>query len=259
MSSTKLSGMLLIVICTLGVFVTSARAQLGTIDMKVYFTFSGPVEIPGATLPAGKYLFHLADPTSGRQVLQVQSADGKRVHGMFFSMPVQRPSPPNDAEVRFMETASGSPAVISTLWYAGEQTGRELIYPREQALRIAKTTNVPVLTTKSNTAKAEDAKTGELTRVSSSGQETNVAANASAAEPGGRLQRNDAPVAETMPAARAATPVATAGQTSTQSGRATPARSSLPETAGNAPFMLMLGVGLFTVTVALRLSRTGWM
>src|SRR6266576_2025617 len=102
MSSTKLSRMLLMVICALGVFVTSAFAQLPqTVDKKVYFTFSGPVEIPGATLPAGKYLFHLADPDSGRQVLQVQSGDGKKVYGMFFSIPAQRPSAPEEAEVRF--------------------------------------------------------------------------------------------------------------------------------------------------------------
>src|SRR6478752_3886721 len=154
MSRTKLSRLLLFLICAVGVLASSAFAQ--TIDKKVYFTFSGPVEIPGATLPAGKYLFHLADPDSGRQVLQVQSADGKRVYGMFFSMAVQRPTAPDEAEVRFMETASGSPAVISTLWYAGERTGRELIYPRQQALRIAKSTNTPVLSTKTETKKAED-------------------------------------------------------------------------------------------------------
>src|SRR4026207_2280124 len=106
MSSTKLSRALLGVACSIGLLATSAAGQ--TIDKKVYFTFAGPVEIPGATLPAGKYLFHLADPDSGRQVLQVQSADGKKVFGMFFSLPAQRPSPPNDAEVRFLEAASGS-------------------------------------------------------------------------------------------------------------------------------------------------------
>jgi hypothetical protein len=233
--------LLLFLICAVGMLASSAFAQ--TIDKKVYFTFSGPVEIPGATLPAGKYLFHLADPDSGRQVLQVQSADGKRVYGMFFSMPVQRPTAPDEAEVRFMETASGSPAVISTLWYAGERTGRELIYPRQQALRIAKSTNTPVLSTKTETKKAEDVKTADLTRVSPAGADADFAANATAAEPSGRLQRDDV-VAQT-------TPVATSGRT--------PARSRLPQTASNLPLVLMFAVGLFAATVALRVMRTGWM
>jgi len=241
----KLGKVLLILLSVVTLLSTNAFAQ--TIDKKVYFTFSGPVEIPGSTLPAGKYLFHLADPDSGRQVLQVQSADGKKVYGMFFSMPAQRPTPPDEAEVRFMETASGSPAVISTLWYAGERTGRELIYPREQALRIAKTTNVAVLTTKSRTTKAEDVKTGDLARVSPSGQDTEFAEN-STAMPAGRLQRNDV-VAET-------TPVATNGQTSTPVARTTPARSRLPQTASDTPMLLMVGLGCFAGALALRLSRT---
>jgi uncharacterized surface anchored protein len=165
------------------------------------------------------------------------------VYGMFFSTPVQRPTAPDEAEVRFMETASGSPAVISTLWYAGERTGRELIYPRQQALRIAKSTNTSVLTTKTETKKAEDVKTTELSRVSPAGADAEFAANAAAAEPSGRLQRDDV-VAQT-------TPVATSGRT--------PVRSSLPQTASNIPFVLMFGIGLFTASVALRLMRTGSM
>src|SRR5262245_35115869 len=227
---SKLGKVLLILLSAVALLTSNAFAQ--TIDKKVYFTFSGPVEIPGTTLPAGKYLFHLADPDSGRQVLQVQSADGKKVYGMFFSMPVQRPSPPDEAEVRFMETASAAPAVISTLWYAGERGGRELIYPREQALRIAKSTSTAVLTTKSETTKVEDVKSGDLTRVTATGQDTDLAQNTTAAEPGGRLQRDDRPVAQTAPGPTAAAPVATAGQ-STPSRRTPPARSSLPQTASN--------------------------
>src|SRR5262245_11692234 len=241
---SKLGKVLLILLSAVALLTSNAFAQ--TIDKKVYFTFSGPVEIPGTTLPAGKYLFHLADPDTGRQVLQVQSADGKKVYGMFFSMPAQRPTPPDEAEVRFMETASGSPAVISTLWYAGERSGRELIYPREQALRIAKTTNAAVLTTKASTTKAGDVKTGDLTRVSPSGQNTEFAENSST-EPAGRLQRNDV-VAET-------TPVATGGQTPSPVRRTTPARSRLPQTASNTPMLLMLGLGCFAAAVVLRLSR----
>jgi hypothetical protein len=239
----KLGKMLLIGMSVVALCATSAVAQ--TIDKKVYFTFSGPVEIPGATLPAGKYLFHLADPDSGRQVLQVQSADGKKVYGMFFSMPVQRPTAPDEAEVRFMETASGSPAVISTLWYAGERTGRELIYPREQAIRIAKTTNVAVLTTKTSTTKAGDVKSGDLIRVTPSGQDTEFAENSATTEPAGRLE-HETPVAET--------PVATSGQSPV--ARTTPARSTLPRTASDTPMLLMLGLGFFLAALALRLSRT---
>jgi hypothetical protein len=44
-------------------------------DKRTTFTFSGPVALPGITLPAGQYLFRLADPSGDRKVVQVLSAD----------------------------------------------------------------------------------------------------------------------------------------------------------------------------------------
>ena len=35
-----------------------------------YLTFSGPVQLPGITLPAGTYRFELADPDSSRRVIR---------------------------------------------------------------------------------------------------------------------------------------------------------------------------------------------
>ena len=52
----------------------SALAQ--TADHRTYFTFSTPVTLPGVTLPAGRYLFRLADPNSSRKVISVLSEDG---------------------------------------------------------------------------------------------------------------------------------------------------------------------------------------
>ena len=40
-------------------------------NKKTILTFSGPVAIPGATLPAGSYVFKLADLQGNRHVVQV--------------------------------------------------------------------------------------------------------------------------------------------------------------------------------------------
>src|SRR5258708_5859536 len=58
---------------------TAVKAAAQTSDERTYFTFSAPVEIPGVGLAPGKYLFHLADTNGSRDVVQVLSADGKRV------------------------------------------------------------------------------------------------------------------------------------------------------------------------------------
>jgi len=260
---------MLLLACAVSVMCATASAQ--TWDKKVYFTFSGPVEIPGVTLQAGRYLFHLADPDSGRQVLQVQSADGRRVYGMFFAIPVERTEPSDQPEVRFMEAPAGAPPAISTVWWGGEKTGRELIYPKDQAVRIAKNTNSSVLTTTAKTTKTDEAKSGDLTRVSPSGQDTAFAQNAQAQAPTGRSQRGErdaTPVAQTpvpdavsrttpvagttSPRPAGATPVGTAGQTP---ARATPARHRLPQTATEMPSVLLLGIGFLGTAAVMGFSR----
>src|ERR1700682_635368 len=56
-----------------GMSVATAFAQ--TPDKRTLFTFSGPVTMPGVTLPAGQYMFRLADPSTSAKVVQVLSAD----------------------------------------------------------------------------------------------------------------------------------------------------------------------------------------
>jgi hypothetical protein len=55
---------------------TAAPASAKNFDERVFFTFSAPIELPGVALPAGKYIFRLADPTSSHNVVQVLSGDG---------------------------------------------------------------------------------------------------------------------------------------------------------------------------------------
>src|ERR1700704_4849204 len=132
--------------CLMG---ASGSAQ--TYDKRTVFTFSGPVALPGVTLPAGQYLFRLADPASSRKVVQVLSADGKTPYGMFFSLPAERFEAASTPEVQFMETAAGKPAAIKVWWYPGERTGYEFLYPKDQARRLAEGARQPIPTTEAQT------------------------------------------------------------------------------------------------------------
>jgi hypothetical protein len=67
--------MCVVVIALLAPF-TASPASAQNFDERVFFTFSGPVELPGVALPAGKYIFRLPDPTSTHNVVQVLSGDG---------------------------------------------------------------------------------------------------------------------------------------------------------------------------------------
>jgi hypothetical protein len=118
----------------------SARpAQASDFDKLTYVTVSGPVEIPGVALPAGTYIFKLADPDTGNRVVQVLSKDSKTVYATFFSLPETRPAPTGETIVTLHEggMATGSPDAIKAWFYPGETTGFEFVYPREQAKKAA--------------------------------------------------------------------------------------------------------------------------
>ena len=127
-------------------FTLNARAQdLNPLE-KTYLTFSGPVELPGMTLPAGTYTFKLAD-TAGRNVVQVLSQDEMTVHGQFLFVQANRTEPTGETVVTFRETAEGATPAVQYWYYPGETIGKELVYPKDQAMRIAARTNSTVLST----------------------------------------------------------------------------------------------------------------
>ena len=195
-------------------------------DKRTYFTFSGPVAIPGVTLPAGKYLFRLADASS-RNVVQILSADGKTPYAMFFIYRAERPEPAPNPEVRFMETAAAMPSAIHTWWYPGERSGYEFVYPKEQARLLAKGTGQPVLATLAETTPTPETPAPELARISPAGQETPVVAEAAPipAAPTGRAQ-----------AGELAPPSIAIAQPTQQ------ARASLPKTGSRTPLVVLAGL-----------------
>ena len=104
---SKLVAFLTLAVLTLSI---ASRAEAQPADYRTYFSFSAPVTLPGITLPAGKYIFRLADPASSRKVINVLSADGKKSLAMLHTIPNQAMKAPKDAEIRFMETSAKVPA-----------------------------------------------------------------------------------------------------------------------------------------------------
>jgi hypothetical protein len=275
MLSTRIFGLA----CAVAVFVCLMAAPVSAQphDKRTLFTFSGPVTLPGVTLPAGQYLFRVADPNSSAKIVQVLNADGTRPYGLFFTIPAERLEPASSPEVRFMETASGMPAAIRTWWYPGERRGYEFIFPKEQARRLARGANQPVLTTDAQTTTTEQTNTAELSRVGSSGQETDVSESAApaATTPTGTTQEGQIassslsiatptiPAVGTVPVpastASSQTPSTqpTSGQTNAVRSRsARVARTQLPRTASQLPLFAMIGTVTLLSAASLRYWRT---
>jgi hypothetical protein len=123
--------------------VTPARADEN--DKLTYLTFSKSVQLPGKTLPAGRYRVQLADTQESRRVIKVQSDDGKKQLAMLLSVPNQLRDAPKDPVVMFKETAQGEPDAVKSFNYPGERIGYEFVYPKAQALVIAHRTHDKVL------------------------------------------------------------------------------------------------------------------
>jgi len=247
------SRKLIPVICAGVIGIASiAAAQLP--DRRTIFTFSGPVSIPGATLPAGRYVFRLAEPGTSSRVVQVFSADGKKPFGLFFSHPAERAEPARDPEVRFLETGKGVPAAIKTWWYPGERTGFEFVYPKEQARRLAQGAKESVLTTKAASTTTDKDNTANLARISPTGEESNVG-DAAATAPTGVAQQGA--VADTSINFASPGPAA-ASQAPAQTGTiARNTRTGLPGTASSLPMFGMIGVLAIAAATALRFWRQG--
>ena len=101
----------------LGVLATSTTGAM-TARRTTFFTFSGPVEMPrGVSLAAGTYIFEVANPDGGSDVVQVLSRDRKKMYLMGFTRAVDRPSRGKlDATITLGETPAGAPPKVKA-WY----------------------------------------------------------------------------------------------------------------------------------------------
>ncbi len=231
-----------------GIGAAPALAQQ-TLDARTEFTFNGPVDLPGTTLPPGNYIFRLADPNTSRKVLQVTANDSThKTYGLFITISAQRPTPSDKAELRFMETPAGTPRAVKTWWYPGDTIGREFIYPKDQARRLAKETNTAVLTTAEENVKEDQMNTAKLSRISPSGEETEVDEEVT------QSAANTAPVNDHVSPQANQRPTGTAGMTSganrttadnpaanQSASDRTMARTSLPRTGSMLPLLAVIG------------------
>jgi hypothetical protein len=117
-----------------------------TYDKLAYLTFSAPVQIPGATLSAGTYRFHLTNTETSRNVLQVLSNDGAFVYAMFNTIPDSRTRLTPEADLTFLETPAGVPPAARSLFYGHEYRGYEFVYPKGEPNMVPKVVPQPEIT-----------------------------------------------------------------------------------------------------------------
>jgi len=113
-------------------------------SQRTVVTFSGPVEIPGQTLPAGTYVFKLANSHANRHIVQVFNKDENHVFATILAIPSYRQRSSEKTIIRFEERAAGSPQAVKAWFFPHKNYGHEFVYPKTEALALAKANDIPV-------------------------------------------------------------------------------------------------------------------
>ena len=133
------ASLLFIALSSLALLLFASVGRANDFDKLTYFTFSGPVQIPGATLAAGTYEFKLVNPGSGHNVGMVSSRNGKTVYAQFFMTPsLFRHHVDGNPLIVFRETKLGVPPAIRGWFYGDEEVGFEFMYSHEQLDTLTK-------------------------------------------------------------------------------------------------------------------------
>lgn len=106
-------------------------------------TFSGPVQVPGAMLPAGTYLFRqIAGPVDGHRLVQVSAVEPTRLVAQFRTKPSRRAAAGGD--VTFRPTLNGTSPAIATWYFNKGMEGSEFLYSASELRALATAPPRPV-------------------------------------------------------------------------------------------------------------------
>lgn len=141
MSKSKATMMLMV---ALGALAILPGARADEWNQKTVFTFNVPVEVPGQVLPAGTYVFKLANSPSDRHIVQVFNASETHVYDTFLAIPDYRLKPSDKPIITFDERPAGSPMAVKAWFYPGMNYGHAFVYPKTEAVALAKANNEPV-------------------------------------------------------------------------------------------------------------------
>jgi len=110
--------------------VFGAGVRADTWDKKTIVTFSESVEIPGQVLPAGTYVFKLANTVSDRHIVQIWTEDETHILATIIAVPNYRLELSNRPVFEFDERPGNSPMALRSWFHPGDNSGQEFVYPR---------------------------------------------------------------------------------------------------------------------------------
>jgi len=264
-------------VAALAVIASGVAAQETNVSERTFLTFSAAVEMPGLTLQPGTYVFKLAD-TPSRNVVQVWDQNEKNMLGHWLFVQAERPEVTGDTVIMFKEQRAGTTPAVQFWYFPGERIGKEFLYPKDQATRIAARTGLDVRT-ETGVVEGGGIAAVEQPAVSAEASLENAPAAAQPSAAAGSLagnrgitapadvdadlpaendveagivaQAEPAPAAPAISADTSARPVGTSGQAEGQIARA----DELPRTASPLALSGLLGLLSLAGAAGLRIRK----
>ncbi len=223
----------------LAVLMSAAAVRADEWDKRMVLTFNQPFEIPGHVLPAGTYVFKLANSANDRHIVHVFNADESQIIATVMAIPRYRATPTDERIITFSEVPPGSPEIIRGWFYPGSNLGQEFVYWKPRATELAKVAKAAVPAIAVDTADPDTLRTAPIVAITPDAKEV--------------------PIALAMPTNRveniAMAPTTALRQSVQQASQIprTEQASQLPRTAGVLPLIVLLGIGSLGVAFGLLL------
>ena len=232
----------LAIVFGVGLLLLSTSLRADEWDRETKITFSGPVQVGNTQLPAGTYVFKLANG-SDRHVVQIFNEDQTQVIATIMAIPDESLTPADQTVVKFAETSEGSEASgtlpqsgipIKEWFYPGDNLGQE--FPVVSHPQLAAVQPEPVAA-----APAPLEPKAESSQAAPSPEPQ--------AAPPPPIQEAAAPVAQ------AETPQAAQTEPAAEQPAA-PAQ--LPQTASQMPLLGLIGIVSLAAAASFRLILKRW-
>ena len=233
---------LLLALCTAllcAIFVPGARA--GAWEKTTIATFGAPVEVPGQVLPAGTYVFKLADSPSDRHIVQIWNQDQDHLIATIQAIPDYRPQPSGVPVFNFEERPGNSPMALREWFYPGDYYGQEFVYSgRPAELAAAAYTSSPA----APSSAASSATDTSVNQPPPSDENSNQSQQSAATDQSQATQSQIAPSTDQSQATQSPTTPSTSSDDSNK---------QLPKTASSTPFIGL--IGMLSLAAALGLKQ----
>jgi hypothetical protein len=103
-------------------------AKADSVNQETTVELGAPVEVPGAVLPPGQYVFKLADSQASRNIVQIFNQDQSQILATVLAIPAYRPEATGEPAIVLEERPEGNPEAIGEWFFAGESEGVQFVY-----------------------------------------------------------------------------------------------------------------------------------